>query len=107
MRVLLDECLPRRLGRWIEGHAEETVPGAGWAGKSNGELLRLAAAKFDVFVTIDANLEYPQRLRGGPIAVIVLGASRNRFEALLPLVPELERALAGPLNPGVVLHVRA
>ena len=42
-----------------------------------------------------------------PIAVIVLVASSNRLEALLPLVPELERALAGPLNPGVVLHVRA
>ena len=32
MRVLLDECLPRRLGRELTGHAVTTVPQAGWAG---------------------------------------------------------------------------
>jgi len=56
MRVLLDECLPRRLKREIVGYEVVTVPEAGWAGKSNGELLALAAERFDVFVTVDQNL---------------------------------------------------
>ena len=42
MRVLLDECLPRRLKLEIRGHSVQTVPEAGWAGRSNGELLSLA-----------------------------------------------------------------
>lgn len=56
MRVLLDECLPRRLKNEIPGHEVFTAREAGLAGKKNGELLVLAAAGFEVFVTIDQNL---------------------------------------------------
>ena len=50
MRVLLDECLPRRLKRELVGHDVKTAPEMGWAAMRNGELLALAAAQFDVFV---------------------------------------------------------
>ena len=30
----------------------------GWASKRNGELLALAAAEFDVFLTVDRNLDH-------------------------------------------------
>lgn len=53
MKVLLDECLPKKLKRELEGHTIITVPEQGWAGIKNGELLRLAEAEFDVFITID------------------------------------------------------
>ena len=39
MRILLDESLPRDLGREIPGHEVTTVQQAGWAGVQNGELL--------------------------------------------------------------------
>ncbi len=39
MRILLDECLPRRLGLELVDHLVLTVPQAGWAGISNGKLL--------------------------------------------------------------------
>ncbi len=55
MRVLLDECLPRRLRRSIVGYDVATVSDVGWSGTSNGELLGLAADEFDVFVTVDQN----------------------------------------------------
>lgn len=42
MKVLLDECIDRRLAKEIEGHDVVTVPQAGWAGIKNGNLLRLA-----------------------------------------------------------------
>ena len=48
MRVLLDECLPRRLKRELVGHDARTVPEMGWASKKNGELLALAPIEFDV-----------------------------------------------------------
>ena len=53
MRVLLDECVPRALRNDIPGHEVRTVAEAGWAGVKNGELLRLAAAAFDVLITVD------------------------------------------------------
>ena len=53
MQVLLDECVDRRLAGEITGHQVQTVPRMGWAGKRNGELLKLAEGQFDVFVTVD------------------------------------------------------
>lgn len=70
-----------------------TVPQAGWAGIQNGELLRLAQAQFDVFVTVDRNLSLQQHLPQFAIAVIVLQAPTNRLKDLRPLVPELQRKL--------------
>ena len=58
MRILLDECLPKRLKRDLVGHHARTVPEMGWASKTNGELLALAEAGFDVFLTVDRNLSF-------------------------------------------------
>ena len=56
MRVLLDECLPRRLSALIAGHDVVTVPKAGLAGLANGTLLRRISGNFDAFITVDRNL---------------------------------------------------
>jgi len=93
MRLLLDECVPKRLRHELVGHEVCTVPEMGWSGKKNGELLRLAESEFDVFVTTDQSLKYQQSVTGMDIAVVVLIASRNKLEFLIPLVPELLRVL--------------
>jgi hypothetical protein len=89
VRVLLDECLPRRLKRELVGHDVKTVPEMGWASKKNGALLSLAAVDFDVFLTSDRNLSHQQNLSAFDIAVIVFVAASNRLEDLRPLVPRL------------------
>ena len=89
MRVLLDECVDRRLARDLTGHEVRTVPQMGWATIKNGELLALAVGQFDAFVTVDRNLAFQQQLPRFPIAVIVLRALTNRLADLRPLVPEL------------------
>lgn len=65
----------------------------GWAGKTNGELLRLAKEKFDVFVTVDQNLQYQQNLRQSKIAVISLVVKSNCFETIKPLVSKVQQSL--------------
>ena len=87
MRVLLDESLPRRLRSLFTEHNVQTVPEQGWSGKTNGELLDLAEADFDVFVTADQNLQYQQNLQGRALPIIVLAAHTNRYEDLAPLIP--------------------
>ena len=94
MRVPLDECLPRRLKAHLPGHQVITVPEAGWAGKKNGDLLRAASGVVDVFITVDSNLAYQQRLADLPFAVVVVSARSNRLPDLLPLVPQILAALA-------------
>lgn len=104
MRVLLDESLPRKLALELSGHAVQTVQKQGWAGLTNGELLRRATSDFDVLVTGDQNLEYQQNLTKLSIAVVVLVAKNNRIETLRPLVPSLLAALAA-ISPGQLIRV--
>jgi hypothetical protein len=104
MRVLLDECLPRRLKAHLVGHQVITVPEAGWAGKKNGDLLRAAAGLVDAFITIDSNLAYQQHLADLSFAVVVMSARSNRLQDVLPLVPQVLATLA-VAQPGQVARV--
>lgn len=91
-RILLDESVPRRLGFALEGHFVRTVQFMGWSGVKNGQLLRLAADHFEVFITADQNLRYQQHPEL-PLAVVTLVAANNRLQTLSPLIPEILRAL--------------
>ena len=93
MRVLLDECVDRRLAGDIRGHDVVTVPDAGWAALKNGELLAYAQQQFDAFVTVDRNLPFQQQLSNFSIAIVVLRARSNRVRDLRSLVPQLLAAL--------------
>jgi len=79
MRLLLDESLPRGLKDLLSPHLVATVQEKGWAGTSNGELLRKAESEFDVFLTADQNLEYQQNLTGYGLAVVVLASRSTRI----------------------------
>lgn len=105
MRVILDECLPRRIGLELSGHDVATVPSAGWAGVANGKLLAKIAGNYDAFVTVDKNLPAQQRTTTLSFGVIVLRARSNQLADLRPLVPKLLAALAG-LRPGQVVIVQ-
>jgi hypothetical protein len=76
------------------------------SGAKNGDLLRLAAASFDVFITVDKNLPYQQSLAMLPLAVIVLDAVSNDLPALLPLVPKLEATLRN-MQPRTYTRIQA
>ncbi len=105
MRILLDECVPRPLRRELPGHEVRTVVEMGWAGKRNGELLRLLTAEhFAVFLTADQNLQYQQNFRELQMAVVVLVAPTNKLGDLVPLMPRV-RTMLGTIQPGVVVEV--
>ena len=106
MRVLLDENLPHALALLLVGHAVLTVQGCGWAGLTNGVLLREAQGRIDAFLTMDANLEYQQHLIGRPFGVVVLHARSNRLADLRSLLPLLLAALE-KVAPGDVRHIGA
>ena len=106
MRVLLDECLPKKLKYEFTDHEVKTVPEMGWAGKKNGELIRMAQDQFDVFITADQNIQYQQNLKVSEIAVIFLVAIDNRFETLKLLIPQVEESLSS-IKKGDVLRIGA
>jgi hypothetical protein len=65
----------------------------GWTTLKNGELLALASAQFDVFVTVDRNLSFQQDIVSFSVAVVVLQARNNRLADLRPLIPSLLSAI--------------
>jgi predicted nuclease of predicted toxin-antitoxin system len=88
MKILIDECVPRKLKRHLSDHECITVPEAGLAGKDNGELLSAAEKLgFDVFLTLDKDFQYEQSLTGRAIAVLIFRAKSSQIDDLLPLVP--------------------
>ena len=93
MKILLDECVDRRLTRDLVGHSVSTVPRRGWAGIKNGDLLSLAEKEFDAFITIDRKLPTQQDLTKFKIAVLLIRAGTNRLEDIRPLVSELLQKL--------------
>jgi hypothetical protein len=105
MRVLLDECVPRALGKELLEHDVKTVAEAGWAGVKNGELLQLAAGRFDVLLTVDRSFEYQQNFAGVAVAVIVVHAPSNDIAVLRPLMPAVLAAIP-QTKPGMVIHIR-
>ena len=104
MRVILDECLPRRLIRDLHDHTVTTVPGQGWASRSNGELLALVQDEFDVFITLDKSLEHQQSIANVRICIVVLHAVNSRYETLQPLIPQIRDAVARA-KPGSIIHL--
>ena len=91
MRVLIDECLPAPLQAALTGHELRTVQQAGWDGVKNGELLQLAGAQFDVFLTADKNLRYQQNLAGRKLSIVLLPT--NHWPTLRSHLPEIQAAL--------------
>lgn len=104
MRVLLDECVPRRLKREFPGHEVRTVVEAGWSGTKNGALLRRAEAEFDVFLTVDANIEHQQNLPSFDLAVIRMVVFSNDIDLLRPLMPQVLDLLSR-VEPGRLYRV--
>lgn len=104
MKILLDECVDRRLSREIVGHEVKTASQMGWATIKNGELLALASKEFDVFVTVDRNLSFQQNLPAFKISVIVLRTTSNRLADLRSLVPEILAAIP-TAKPGVATFI--
>lgn len=60
LRVLIDECLPKKLKYEFTGCVAVTVQEMGWSSKKNGELMEVARGQVDVLVTADQNWKYQQ-----------------------------------------------
>jgi predicted nuclease of predicted toxin-antitoxin system len=106
MRLLLDECTPRRLRRDFGIHEVSTIEQAGMKGLKNGALLRTAAGRFDVLITVDKSIPDQQNLSTLNLSVLILRARTNKYLDLKRLVPQALAAL-DQIRPGEVIVIRA
>ena len=91
MKIIIDECVPSIVKRGLPKRNIVTVQEMGWAGVKNGQLLKLVAAEFDVFITSDKNLRYQQNLESLNLSVILLPS--NQVPAVETLLGKLDSVL--------------
>jgi hypothetical protein len=72
MKIRFDQGTPAPLREALTDHSVTTVYEQGWDQLANGDLLKIAEAAFDAFVTTDQNLRYQQNLTGRKLAILVL-----------------------------------
>jgi predicted nuclease of predicted toxin-antitoxin system len=94
VKILLDNCVHRKVKTFFPGHEVKTAHQAGLAQLENGELLAEAARQFDVMVTTDKNIKSQHNLAKLPLPVIEIDAIDTRIEGLLPFAPFCLNALS-------------
>lgn len=103
-RVLFDENLPGKLRDDLPDLEVVTVAEAGWRGIKNGELLKLAEAAFDAFLTADRNLPHQQSVAKLSLGVVVLQLGSTKLHDLRNSAGRVAEALHA-VRPGEVLIV--
>lgn len=92
-RVLLDECVDRRLAPLVEGHEVTTTHARRWLGLADRTLLDRCEGRIDVFVTVDTNLKHQQNLAQYSFAVVVLRRTQGGSVALQAVAEALRAAI--------------
>ena len=95
MKVIIDECLPKRLNQLFSGHEVWTVPQIGLAGFNDKELLNELDKR---------NIEYQQSLSGRRFSTIIIHSLTNRLTDLLLLGDELNNAV-NKVSSASIIHV--
>ena len=104
MKIIIDECLPKRITLFFPKDDAYTVAQIGLSGSTDTILLtELDAKKIDVFITIDGNIEYQQQFKNRVFGTIVIRSVSNRYLDLLHLKDKIILATS-QVNPGEIIH---
>jgi len=105
MKIIIDECLPKRMTKFFEKGSAYTVPQIGLSGSKDTELLKeLDKRGIDVFITIDGNIEYQQQFINRLFGTVVIISVSNRFNDLLHLKDKILKAV-NTVSKGEIAHI--
>jgi hypothetical protein len=104
VRILLDECVNAGVRHALPGHIVRTVTEVGWSAVPDGPLLELAQTEFDVFVTIDRNMERQNNLSKLSLGFVVARVRSNELSSYRPLFDQMKEA-AETVRGGEIIHV--
>ena len=91
MKILLDECITKRLIPYLKEFEIFTVSQMKWNGIKNGKLMSLCADNsFDLLLTIDKNLMFQQNLDAYPVTIVLLNSLSSKIEELITFLPSFK-----------------
>jgi len=83
MKILLDECVTKKLITYLVNYEVTTVSKKNWNGLRNGELMKKAEEdSFDIFLTIDKKMLHQQNFSEYNLIVVVLDSPSSEIEIL-------------------------
>ena len=91
MKILLDECVTKRLKKYLEEFVVFTIRELELSGIKNGKLMAYCVEnKFDILLTIDKNLMHQQNLDKYPVTIVVLNCFTSKIEELITFLPSFK-----------------
>lgn len=91
MKILLDECITKRLKPYLKEFKIFTVSEMKWNGIKNGKLMALCVENnFDLLLTIDKNLMFQQNLDKYKLTIAVLNSTTSKIEELVLFLPSFK-----------------
>ena len=105
MKLLLDEQMPKSIAQEFPAGIEiHTVQSQGWAGVTNGALLKLAyESDFTALVSADKNIASQHNEQQLSIPVVILSVVRLRVDNLVPLIPKAVSELESDKTPRFIV----
>jgi predicted nuclease of predicted toxin-antitoxin system len=84
MKILLDECVTKKLKNHLTEFEVFRVSEMGWSGVKNGKLMTLCVENnFDILLTIDKNLIFQQNLEKYKVTIAVFNCKTSKIEDIL------------------------
>ena len=91
MKILLDECITKRLKPHLQEFTVFTVSEMKWNGIKNGKLMSLCIENdFDLVLTIDKNLMFQQNVDKHNLTIAVLNSLTSKIEELVLFIPSFK-----------------
>lgn len=94
MKILLDECVTKKLKSYLYGHEVITVTQKGWNGLKNGMLLQKAVEdSFDLLLTIDKNILYQRKVENYDIIIVVFDTPSSSIDSVSKFISRFNEML--------------
>ena len=88
---MLDECVTKRLKKYLEEFEVSTVRELGLSGIKNGELMSYCVEnRFDILFTIDKSLLFQHNLEKYSVTVVILNSLSSKIEELITFLPSFK-----------------
>jgi hypothetical protein len=95
MKILLDECVTKKLKPFLSNHEVYTVTEKGWNGLFNGKLMtKCVDDGIDILLTIDKNILYQQSIAKYDLIIIVFDSSDSKVDTLIPFIKSFEKNIS-------------
>ncbi|MEZ4849089.1 MAG: hypothetical protein R3B93_10835 [Bacteroidia bacterium] len=91
MKILLDECVTKKLKAHLSEFSVYTVGEMGFSGLKNGKLLAEAQKHgFDILLTIDKNIDSQQNIGKYALSLVVFDVEKSNIKYFVDLIPQFK-----------------